>query len=375
MSKKRLSQYGICSIICLLICSCSRDDFPTEPVYKSVLPYEAVVAKWHQNHTAAISLAYDHGAPTNDMNKQIQQYVLENGITLDYEIVTERYLKYPFLKDYLVQTLIPSGFGYFGHGHSHINHDNLYYDQALASFKECYDTMVSFGLKPIAYAYPEGAGHKCDTREALENAGFLSGRMHFTKDMTNPYIVPDDQLEPRDWFGLPTLVMQDYAFMQCSKCVNDDEELKGYLEQAIVKKAWIILTYHAIGEEQNYGFFKWSEFQKNIKTIKEYDFWCASLNDLTLYIRERKNAVIEGFRFLDEYDNLQKIEFVFSDDLPNEVYDQPLTILFELPYTWIGPSFELWENSTCIDTVTFNSRQGMISVRPSESLYKLTKIH
>ena len=73
--------------------------------------------------------------------------------------------------------LVPQGFSYFGHGHNHIDHDELSYEEALESFQANYDTMKDWGMKPVAYGYPRSAGHEEETQLALENAGFLSGRL------------------------------------------------------------------------------------------------------------------------------------------------------------------------------------------------------
>jgi len=73
---------------------------------------------------------------------------------------------------YFVDSLIPLGTSYFGHGHHHVNHDSMSYDAALADFKECYEVMKSFGMIPVSYAYPGGFGYHIATQNALHDAGF-----------------------------------------------------------------------------------------------------------------------------------------------------------------------------------------------------------
>lgn len=152
------------------------------PINPNIIMYnesmEMFIAKFYNNHSAAISIAYDSGWPLTENDKEVQKFVAENDIILDYEIVTDVYIKYPQLINYFRQILLPSGFGYFGHGHKHNNHDELSYEKAFESYKLCYETMELFGLKPIAYAYPGGYGFKPENRHALADAGFLCGRMH-----------------------------------------------------------------------------------------------------------------------------------------------------------------------------------------------------
>lgn len=334
---------------------------------------DPVIAKWYNNCTAAISLTYDDGRPRSKSNQAVNQLVLENGLTMDYELVTQNVLLKPKLKKYLLETMIPSGLGYFGHGHTHVNHDQLSYEEALKSFKQCFQVMTELGLKPVAYAYPGGAGKEAKTQKALADAGFLSGRLHFSEKMTAPYIVPGSQTEPEDWFGLPTLVMQDYSFIHCKRCVGNNEQLIPYLDETIRQKAWIILTYHAIGNKKNYGFFRFDDFKKNIHAVKERNFWNASMNAVTLYIRERAQAEVKMIPFSKD-GKIEEIRISVSDHLPNDIYDQPLTILFHIPKEWVNEPIALMEKGQTIKTYVYPSSNAIISLQPDEIERQLKKI-
>ena len=105
-------------------------------------------------------------------------------MALDYEIITGNHRGDPEYDGpgdrnlaYILHDLVPKGFGYFGHGHDHVDHDALSYADAADSFRRCFDTMQDWGLKPVAYAYPKNAGAKRRTQKALERSGFLCGRL------------------------------------------------------------------------------------------------------------------------------------------------------------------------------------------------------
>lgn len=339
--------------------------------FHGLCDFDARIAKWYDNHAAAISLTYDDGYPVSKLNRRVNRFMIENGMCLEYELVTRTYRRSPFLKKFLLEKMIPSGLGYFGHGDTHVNHDQLTYEEALASFARCNKTMKEFGLKTVAYAYPHGKGREAETKKALAEAGFLSGRLHFSRRMTNPYIIPGSKTEPDDWFGLPTVVMRDYSFDQCERCVSNNEQLIPYLDNTLGKTAWIILTYHAIGNEKGYGFFKFDEFQKNIFSIKERDFWNASMNAVTLYIRERAVAKVKMEVGARKKKKIKKINVTLSDGLPNDLYDQPLTILFKLPASWVKRQVALVENGKTVKTMTFESTNAKISLKPDEIERKL----
>ncbi|MFC1725418.1 hypothetical protein ACFL4T_07305 [candidate division KSB1 bacterium] len=329
------------------------------------------IAKWYNNHIAAISLTYDSGWPPSENDKIVQKFIIENNMVMDYEIVTEGYEAYPQLIEYMINFLIPNRFGFFGHGHTHINHDVLSYNDAYQSFKQCYNSMREMGLKPIAYGYPGGYGYEQETQQALADAGFLCGRMHKTSYHENSLIVPDSILAPENWFELPCLVMQDIDFTQDSSSINNNNELIQYLDEAISNHAFLILAYHSIGNEQGWGFFKLSEFEKNIQSIKERDFWNASINDIILYIKERETAQISADFSLANLKEMPRIELIISDGLPNQIYDQPLTVILEIPDKWINQHVRIYDAGKYMDEVIFDSKYGMISILPNEKKYTL----
>ena len=106
--------------------------------------------------------------PIRGREPDIDSYVLEQGLVMGYEVVTgnsfsgDRIFSGPDDERiaYLMSELVPQGFSYFGHGHNHIDHDELSYEEALESFQANYDTMIDWGMTPVAYGYPRSAGMK-----------------------------------------------------------------------------------------------------------------------------------------------------------------------------------------------------------------------
>lgn len=328
------------------------------------------IYKWYDGHTAAISITNDNGGPSNETEKEVQDFLIANKIRLDYEMITENYLQDSAAIDYLLQ-IINNGFGYFGHGHKHINHDALSYQDSYNDFKTCYETMKQFGLKPIAYAYPGGWGYHLRTRTALADAGFLCGRKFEQLDHKNPFIVPDSVAEPKDWFALPTLVMQSYNYDACYVCINNTSELIPFLDECLEKTAWLIITYHSIGFYEGYGFYEMEDFKSDIQAIKARDFWTISMNQAVLYIKEKKNARLLIKWGKNKFDDVEKIIINLNDGLPDDYYDQPLTISFDIPVNWINRQLSLSRNGDQIDEFTFNSTRAKISLIPSEAFCEL----
>jgi hypothetical protein len=328
------------------------------------------IYKWYDGHTAAISITNDNGSPSYETEKEVQDFLIANKIRLDYEMVTENYLQDSAALDYLLQ-IINNGFGYFGHGHKHINHDALSYQDSYNDFKACYETIKQFGLKPVAYAYPGGWGYRFSTRTALSDAGFLCGRKYEQLDHKDPFIVPDTVSEPKDWFALPTLVMQSYNYDACYVCINNTSELIPFLDECLEKTAWLILTYHSIGFYEGYGFYETEDFQNDVLAIKRRNFWITSMNEAVLYLKEKQNAKLTVEWRINKFYDVEKIIITLNDGLPDDYYDQPLTISFDIPGYWINRQLSLSRNGDQIDEFTFNSTRAKISLIPSEAVCEL----
>ena len=331
---------------------------------------DAWIAKWQDGHAGAISVTYDSGIPLAPTDRRVQHFIVSKGLHLDYEVVTANYATFPELAAYLRRKLLPRGFGFFGHGHRHLDHDRLSYEEALASFRDCYQTLRDLGVEPVAYAYPYGAGWKRDTRRALAASGFLSGRMHDERARRNPFIVPDPIETPRNWYRLPTLVMQDRRFAGCDECVDGTAELIPFLDGALQRHAWLILTYHGIGDESQWGWYPMSDFRSDMNAIAKRDFWNASLDAITLYVRERNAA-----RLTVSSDATagvtHHIRIELSDALPPAIYHQPLTVMLRVPAEWIGTPLVVTHRAALLERIETGSAELKLSLVPDADPYDL----
>ena len=317
---------------------------------------EFVVAKWHNDHAAAISVNVD-GVPMSI--SPVEEFALRAGVPLNYEMVSQRYADAPEWVEHDLTGLIPDvapgalmrrhtgaeveyalelaerGFGFFGHGHWHVDHDALTYEQAYESFRACYEIMERLGLDPVAYAYPRSAGHEAETQRALADAGFLAGRLANTAPGRSAFISADGEGAPANWFYLPAITMESYDVAECEACVNDTDELLPILDEALERRAWIIPVYHNVAKIAGWGPYRWEHFQGDMRAIAARDFWVAPMGDVVLYIRERARAQVAA-RAERRNGLTAKIVVTLSDGLDNERFDQPLTVGFAPPPDWVG---------------------------------------
>ena len=382
----RTGQYGAAGAAPLWAAEFTASRAPPTP------PPKLTIAKWFDDHAAAISITYDKAAIGSN---RIDDLALDMGLVLDRELVSQRYLErmpdwvehdltelipdtvpgdlYPPLTDEQIAyglSLTDRGFGFFGHGHWHVDHDALSYAQAYQSFRLNFEVMESLGLKPVAYAYPRGAGEEAETQQALADAGFLAGRRSFIDADESPYIVPDYEAAPDNWFFLPALTMESIDFRQCEWCVNSTPELAAHLRQALRSNAWIIPVYHAIGAPGNWRFYDWEEFQGDLLAIASRDFWVAPMDDVVLYLRERANAEVT-MQVSERAGVTHRIEVLLADGLDNDRFDQPLTLLFRRPTDWFDLPVEITQHGRVVARIPAFTETAKLSLLPNEEPYLL----
>lgn len=360
----------------ILLISCGTDSSVNEEQEDKIHIQE--ITKWYNGFQSAYSPTHDTGRP--DLQETENNWLIENGLFMDYEIVSYNFDKYPSMYRYLRDNLVPHGFGTFGHGHKHDNHDNFGYEYSLDSFTQNHQSMVSQGFQPVSYAYPHGGGRLPETRQALREAGFLSGRLFEPVfEEYGPYITPGDEMEPPYWLSLPSLRMEDLGYQNRTDAVNNAQELIEHLDTNIELGAWLISTYHNIGWDGEtdgrtvgWGYYTRDNFYEEMLYVKakrdEGKIWLASMDDVTLYMMQRNNASY----------NLEKIEenlyeLFLDDGLDNDYFRMDLTIKVVLDPTLFGKMLRVTsEGDQLLDEIDITSEEVLVNLHPSGKNYYLS---
>lgn len=355
-------------ILFSLLSSCK---LPTESDNTTDTGVKVSIAKWYNNHTAAITITHDDPIPYGEHDEEAQEILKKYNLTMDYELITKHYNKGAL--NYLKEKETAGLLSYFGHGNTHDDHDKMSYDEAYFSFKACFDTMTNWGLQPIAYAYPYGAGRQSETQQALKDAGFLSGRAFPSdyEDVPTFHIMPYNDTVPDNWFLLPSLRMEDIEFNNNKNMINDNNELVPILNTSINLSSWIILTYHAIGSEDSWGYTTMDNFKENVKSISEHDFWNASMNDITIYCYERKNADI----IIDSFSrDSTSFSITISDGFCDKRFSHPLTVLLSGIHSEKSGIYEISQNNFSIDTIVLMNDTIQMDLLPNETPYTIKEL-
>ena len=84
------------------------------------------------------------------------------------------------------------------------------------------------------------------------------------------------------------------------------------------------MTYHSIGHPEGWGYYPHAEFIRDLDFIKANDFWSGKFASIAAYIQERNALDIQIARYFGR-DMPNRFEFILSDGLDNDLYDEPLT--------------------------------------------------
>ncbi|TKB56038.1 polysaccharide deacetylase family protein [Ferrimonas aestuarii] len=250
----------------------------------------STIRKFPYPYTSAISLTDDTGCIDCDSEYRNRNYLENYGIGIDYEIVTYDFDRKPSKVEVLLNDVIGHGHSFYGHGHQHINHDSLSYEDALASFKTSKASLESYGLTPVAYAYPGGKGIEKETQLALQKSGFYSGRSFNMRDYPyNDLFLYKSKSEFDHPWLLPIIRFENQSSTGCNTCVDTDEELIKYTKQNREYESWMIFVFHSIGWKEGWGYTERKFFEHTIDhLVSEGDIWVASMNEVTKQIYQHK---------------------------------------------------------------------------------------
>lgn len=132
------------------------------------------------------------------------------------------------------------------------------------------------------------------------------------------------------------------------------------------------MTYHSIGHPEGWGYYPHAEFIRDLDFIKANDFWSGKFASIAAYIQERNALDIQIARYFGR-DMPNRFEFILSDGLDNDLYDEPLTLDFtfnpdlNVRFARIHPSQANGQNRFAV--VEDRLRLNMV---PDERLYALT---
>ncbi|HEX2960005.1 MAG TPA: polysaccharide deacetylase family protein [Chitinispirillaceae bacterium] len=136
---------------------------------------------------------------------------------------------------------------------------------------------------------------------------------------------------------------------------NDAAGINAIADQAVTKNGWAVCMHHGIGSDRHsWATTNLDEMKKHLEYLdKNRDkIWAETFGNVALYINERDDASLTVKSSTDS-----KITVSLTDNLPDTIYNYPLTIRRPLPDGWTTASV-LQKDKPVVDTiVTVNSKK------------------
>ena len=145
------------------------------------------------------------------------------------------------------------------------------------------------------------------------------------------------------------------------------------IEKALPKTAWIILTYHSIGHTDGWGYYPFEDFEKDLDTIVENNFWCSNMDVVACYIKERSRFKFE-VKKLNLADDKNEYNVVFRDGLDDSIYDTPLTVDFTFADSLTVQEIKFEPALNDINEYKVINNKLRLNVIPDDKKYKMTII-
>lgn len=251
-----------------------------------------------------------------------------------------------------VSDIIYEGHEISFHGNYHKTYNDLSLEEISNEFnegKKSLEKKLNITISVIHYPYSNSTDKII---KAAQNAGFLFGRTGEKTTNTN---------DNTDFMKLNSVVF-----------LNSQKPTINELDSIIInnKNSWTILLYHHLFPlvSKEYNLYKAHnvintytvtpiDFVKQIRLIRNSDYWIAAISSVGKYIKERENAVIKTTK------HESSIFLRIENTLDSDVYNHPLTILFETN----NKKFKI---TNCVADGIYNARENKLffNVYPNQDV-------
>lgn len=106
--------------------------------------------------------------------------------------------------------------------------------------------------------------------------------------------------------------------------------MTGWVDEDIAQRGWLMVTFHGIDGVawEPLPRERFVQFLDSVQNRRE-NLWVAPFVSVVRYIREREDA-----RVSDVSADAEKITFLLTDDLPDDIYNESLTLITYVPQAW-----------------------------------------
>jgi len=292
---------------------------------------EAFITPFKHDAEAAVSITLDDGKLNNYAYALpiFKKYKFKATFSITTSDVSP--LKIPLKDAHLYQhmdwsqikSLSDKGHEIASHSVVHIYFDEL---NSIGIYNNIYNSKVEIeektGKPCVSFVYP-GAIWTEQSQRMIEKVGYVCAR---TGESMYNSIFPD------------FYALKSFAILE-----NDNPSLKEFsdwVSGALSQSKWLILMYHNVlpekdpelilrkkqdTDEYSYNLYP-STLDSQMKIIKNCGAWIAPMGEVAKYLKEKIHTKINCELRTD------KLAVSLKDDLPDKIYNTPLTLKIKIPW-------------------------------------------
>lgn len=368
-------------LLLALLCSVATSLLAVSPdSAKANIPSYVKVATWYNFNKAAYSLTFDDGLLTQ--SEYLEPILAKYGLKATFFLITNSLQDNP---DQLPQWR-------FGYWHKFIAMANTGHELGshtathpkLTSLKDGGENTIGTlqyeltepvraiqeripGYKVISFAYP-----------------YVDYNTHVKEESLKRYPAvraageAPNSLETIQWGALQANSLTYSGTRTVASDIQKMTLLQNYLEEGLIAEGnWGLYLAHdvmpleialkasdswqPVSSESFEQFAIWLKKKQDAKEL-----WVAPMGAVTRYIKEKENLEITEKEKTDT-----KLSLLLNDQLPDEIYDQALTLEIQLPQGWKKVKIQQGRKKE-----TLSAKEGKIIVQavPGKELLEITKL-
>lgn len=263
------------------------------------------IADFYHFKNGAISLTFDDGVPNQfSIGREVLDKFNFKGT---FFIITEGANNWDIIRD-----MVKDGHEIGSHTLTHPKLTEISLEDIRRQMEQS-KIEIESNIKDyqcISFSYPNGLSN--------ENIRQYASKVYQGARSTNGGYVPP---EISYYFKLPSFVLVSNTKLDFANKLVDS---------AIHNNSWLIETFHGF-DNQGYEPVSSNLFLDHLQYIKSKEdyLWVTTFGNAIRYFKERQSAKIE---LIDSSFNYYKLNV--TDDLPDSIYDFPLTMRIKIPDQW-----------------------------------------
>ncbi len=282
-------------------------------------PYE--VGTWHGFRQTAINYTFDDGT-SGQFAKAIPIFN-EYGFNLTLFTVTNWSPNWTNL-----QNAASQGHEVASHTVSHPNFGDIDIDEEITELKDSKDAIENnvSGQQCITMAYPYCA----IGNDSICNSYYIAARG------CQGFIEPST---PGSFMNISSVICGSEG------SVKTIDHFKTKFESAAKSNGWLVFLLHGVDNDGGYSPLS-SEILENsliFLSDRTSKFWVTTFKNTALYVKERNDVTV-----LETSNEDSNMTLQVTDNLPDSIYNYPLTIRRPLPAEW--PSADVFQNNDSVPT-------------------------